>query len=222
MLSEDGEIIPPGDFLPTAERFGLIVEIDRWVTEHALRLAIGGERVTINLAGPSIGDERVLSLVREALADGLNPENVIFEITETAAVSNFENAERFAETLSGMGCNLALDDFGTGFGSFTYLKHLNARHLKIDLEFVRNLVTNDTDQKVVKSIVDIAHSLDKKTIAEGVEDAATLRALKDRGVDFAQGFYLGRPKRFSPPSVSNSQKRERVPQASDGTAGATS
>ena len=222
MLSEDGEIIPPGDFLPTAERFGLIVEIDRWVTEHALRLAIEGERVTINLAGPSIGDERVLSLVREALADGLNPEHVIFEITETAAVSNFENAERFAETLNGMGCNLALDDFGTGFGSFTYLKHLNARHLKIDLEFVRNLVTNDTDQKVVESIVDIAHSLDKKTIAEGVEDAATLRALKDRGVDFAQGFYLGRPKRLSPPSMSSSQERARLPQVSDGTAGATS
>jgi EAL domain-containing protein (putative c-di-GMP-specific phosphodiesterase class I) len=190
------------------------------VTEHALRLAIGGERVTTNLAGPSIGDERVLSLVREALADGLNPENVIFEITETAAVSNFENAERFAETLNGMGCNLALDDFGTGFGSFTYLNHLNARHLKIDFEFVQNLVTNDTDQKVVKSIVDIARSLDKTTIAEGVEDA-TLRALKDRGVDFARGFYLGRPERLSPPSMSNSQKRETVPQASDGTAGAT-
>jgi len=199
MLSEDGEIIAPGDFLPTAERFGLIVEIDRWVTEHALRLAIDGERVSINLAGPSIGDERVLSLVRKALADGLNPDNVIFEITETAAVSNFDKAERFAQALNGLGCNLALDDFGTGFGSFTYLKHLNASYLKIDVEFVRQLVSNDTDQKVVKSIVDIAHSLDKKTIAEGVEDAATLTALKDRGVDYAQGFYLGRPKRLSSP-----------------------
>jgi diguanylate cyclase (GGDEF)-like protein/PAS domain S-box-containing protein len=205
MLSEDGEIIAPGAFLPTAERFDLIGEIDRWVTEHALRLAIDGERVTINLGGPSIGDERVLSLVREALAEGLNPSNVIFEITETAAVSNFEKAERFAQELSSIGCNLALDDFGTGFGSFIYLKHLNARYLKIDVEFVRHLVSNGTDQKVVKSIVDIAHSLDKKTIAEGVEDAATLTALKDRGVDFAQGFYLGRPKRLSPPSIGNSR-----------------
>jgi diguanylate cyclase (GGDEF)-like protein/PAS domain S-box-containing protein len=222
MLSEDGEIIAPGAFLPTAERFDLIVEIDRWVTEHALRLAIDGERVTINLAGPSIGDERVLSLVREALADGLNPSNVIFEITETAAVSNFEKAERFAQELSSIGCNLALDDFGTGFGSFIYLKHLNARYLKIDVEFVRHLVSNDTDQKVVKSIVDIAHSLDKKTIAEGVEDAATLTALKDRGVDFAQGFYLGRPKRLSPPSIRNSHGKERLPQLPDGTAGARS
>ena len=138
--------------------------------------------------------------MHDALADGLNPANVMFEITETAAVSNFENAERFARTLNDIGCNLALDDFGTGFGSFTYLKYVNARYLKIDLEFVRHLVSNDTDQKVVKSIVDIAHSLDKKTIAEGVEDAATLTALKDRGVDFAQGFYLGRPKRLSAPT----------------------
>jgi diguanylate cyclase (GGDEF)-like protein/PAS domain S-box-containing protein len=228
MLSEDGEIIAPGAFLPTAERFDLVVEIDRWVTEHALRMAIDGERVTINLAGPSIGDERVLSLVREALADGLNPSNVIFEITETAAVSNFEKAERFAQELNSIGCNLALDDFGTGFGSFIYLKHLNARYLKIDVEFVRHLVSNDTDQKVVKSIVDIARSLDKKTIAEGVEDAATLTALKDRGVDFAQGFYLGRPKPLSPPAIRNSRAGtnshggERLPQPPDGTAGARS
>jgi diguanylate cyclase (GGDEF)-like protein/PAS domain S-box-containing protein len=206
MASEDGEIIGPCEFLPTAERFGLMVEIDRWVTEHAVRLAIDGQRVTINLAGPSIGDEKVLSLIREALADGLNPDNVIFEITETAAVSNFEKAERFARTLNSIGCDLALDDFGTGFGSFTYLKHVNARYLKIDLEFVRHLVSNDTDQKVVKSIVDIAHSLDKQTIAEGVEDAATLTALKHRGVDFAQGFYLGRPERMSPPSPSSNTR----------------
>jgi diguanylate cyclase (GGDEF)-like protein/PAS domain S-box-containing protein len=213
MISEDGEIIAPGDFLPTAERFGLIVEIDRWVTEHALRRAIDGERVTINLAGPSIGDERVLGLVREALADGLNPANVIFEVTETAAMSNFEKAERFAETLSDIGCSLALDDFGTGFGSFTYLKYVNARYLKIDLEFVRHLISNDTDQKVVKSIVDIAHSLEKKTIAEGVEDAATLTALKERGVDFAQGFYLGRPEPLSSPNGSRvTRVGDRLPQ----------
>ncbi len=199
MLSEDGEIIAPGEFLPTAERFGLIGEIDHWVTQHGLRLAIDGERVTINLAGPSIGDERILGMLEEAIADGLNPGNVIFEITETAAVSSFERAELFAERLKGMGCDLALDDFGTGFGSFTYLKHLNARYLKIDLQFVRDLVTNETDQTVVKAIVDIAHSLEKKTIAEGVEDAATLTALKDRGVDFAQGFFLGRPERLSRP-----------------------
>jgi diguanylate cyclase (GGDEF)-like protein/PAS domain S-box-containing protein len=213
MLSEDGEIIAPCEFLPTAERFGLIGEIDRWVTQHALRLALD-KRVTINLAGPSIGDERILGLVSEAIADGLNPDNVLFEITETAAVSNFEKAGSFAEQLNDIGCKLALDDFGTGFGSFTYLKHLDAHYLKIDVDFVRNLVVNETDQTVVKAVVEIAHSLDKKTIAEGVEDAATLTALKDRGVDFAQGFYLGRPERLSPPHVSRNKARRkaRLPQ----------
>ena len=118
------------------------------------------------------------------------------EVTETAAVSSFEKAEQFARDLNAIGCKLALDDFGTGFGSFTYLKHLQARYLKIDVEFVRDLTTNATDQKVVKAIVEIAHSLDMKTIAEGVEDSATLEALKIRGVDFAQGFYVGRPMTF--------------------------
>ena len=213
MLSDDGEIIAPGEFLPTAERFGLIGEIDCWVTEHALRLALD-KRVTINLAGPSIGDERILGLISEAIADGLNPDNVLVEITETAAVSNFEKAESFGERLSDIGCKLALDDFGTGFGSFIYLKRLNARYLKIDVDFVRDLVVNETDQAVVKAIVEIAHSLDKKTIAEGVEDAATLTALKDRGVDFAQGFYLGRPEALSPPHVSRNKARRkaRLPQ----------
>lgn len=210
MLSEDGEIVAPANFLPIAERFDLIVGIDRWVTEHALRLALGGQPLTVNLAGPSIGDESVLNLLRQGLADGLNPANVIFEITETAAMSNFENAERFARALNEVGCELALDDFGTGFGSFTYLKYLNARYLKIDVEFVRHLVSNDTDQKIVKSIVEIAHSLEKKTIAEGVEDLATLTALKDLGVDYAQGFYLGRPKRLSPLHRSETHRRKKM------------
>jgi diguanylate cyclase (GGDEF)-like protein/PAS domain S-box-containing protein len=197
MLSEDADVILPGEFLPTAEHFGLIGEIDRWVTQQGLRLAIAGKRVTINLSGPSIGDQQILDLVVGAIAGGLDPSNVIFEITETAAVSNFERAEQFVGRLSGMGCEIALDDFGTGFGSFTYLKHLKARYLKIDVQFVRDLAGNETDQKVVKAIVDIAHSLHKRTIAEGVEGAATLTVLKELGVDFAQGFHLGRPELFS-------------------------
>jgi len=193
MRAEDGEVIAPGEFLPTAEHFGLTGEIDRWVTRRGLHIAAGGERVTINLSGPSIGDEQLLGLVAEAVAEGLDPGNVIFEITETAAVSNFERAEQFVGRLNGIGCDLALDDFGTGFGSFTYLKHLKARYLKIDVDFVRDVVASETDQKVVQAIVEIAHSLGKETIAEGVEDAATLAALRSLGVDFAQGFYLGRP-----------------------------
>jgi diguanylate cyclase (GGDEF)-like protein/PAS domain S-box-containing protein len=197
MLSADGEIIAPGEFLPPAERFGLITEIDLWVLEHALRLAGTGERVTINLGGPSIGDAKVLSAISHAVGDGLDPGNVIFEITETAALSSFARAEDFARALKGLGCELALDDFGTGFGSFRDLKHLDARYLKIDTEFVRDLLTNDTDQKVVRAIVDIAHSLQKKAVAEGVGDAATLSALRAGGVDFAQGFHLGAPQPVS-------------------------
>ena len=198
MLAEDGSIIGPGEFLPTAERFGLITEIDRWVTEHGLRMAVRGLPVTINLAGSSIGDAQVLGLVHEAVVRGLHPPNVIFEITETAAVSRLAKADTFARTLVEIGCELALDDFGTGFGSFTDLKHLGARFVKIDMEFVRDIVSNDTDQKVVTSIVDIAHSLGKQTVAEGVEDAATVTALKMRGVDYAQGFHLGRPQLMVP------------------------
>jgi diguanylate cyclase (GGDEF)-like protein/PAS domain S-box-containing protein len=198
MLGDDGEVIAPGEFIPTAERFGLIGEIDRWVVAHALRLAMDGRRVAVNLAGPSIGDERILALVSGAINDGLDPGNVTFEITETAAVSNFESAVQFAGRLSGIGCELALDDFGTGFGSFTYLKHLNMRYLKIDVEFVRELVISETDRKVVAAIVDIARSLGKRTVAEGVEDAATLAAVRSLGVDFAQGFHIGYPAPLEP------------------------
>jgi diguanylate cyclase (GGDEF)-like protein/PAS domain S-box-containing protein len=198
MLADDGEVVAPGDFIPTAERFGLIGEIDRWVVAHALRLAIEGRRVAVNLAGPSIGDERIMGLVSDAIGEGLDPRNVTFEITETAAVTNFQSAVLFAGRLSGIGCELALDDFGTGFGSFTYLKRLNAHYLKIDVEFVSDLVISETDRKVVAAIVDIARSLGKRTIAEGVEDAATLAAVRSLGVDFAQGFHIGRPAPLAP------------------------
>lgn len=200
MISDDGDIIPPSAFLPTAERFGLINDIDRWVTREGLRLAREGERVSINLAARSIGDEQILAMVRGAIADGLAPADVMFEITETGAMRNMDEARAFTEALTSLGCHVALDDFGTGFGSFTYLKHLPARYLKIDMEFVREMVSNITDRQVVESITKVAHSLGKLTIAEGVEDAATLEVLRDYGVDRAQGFFVGRPKRISPPT----------------------
>jgi diguanylate cyclase (GGDEF)-like protein/PAS domain S-box-containing protein len=206
MLSQAGEIIPPAKFLPTAEQFHLIGDIDRWVTETALRLATDGHPVAVNLSGASIGDPRLLALVRSAIADGLDPANVIFEITETAATANFEAAQLFAGTLEGIGCGVALDDFGTGFGSFTYLKYVNARYLKIDMEFINGIEHDPTDQEIVRSMVGIARSLGKKTIAEGVEHAATLTMLKDYGVDFVQGFYIGRPERLSPPTAFEQQR----------------
>jgi EAL domain-containing protein (putative c-di-GMP-specific phosphodiesterase class I) len=201
MLSQHGEIIAPAQFIPTAERFGLIHEIDHWVTTNGLRLARDGKCVTINLSGYSIGQRPITSAVRDAIKEGLNPANVIFEITETAALSNITAARQFAATLTSLGCAVALDDFGTGFATFSYLKQIPARYLKIDIEFVRELATSKTDQQVVTAIVAIAHSLNKLTIAEGVENAETLDLLKALGVDQAQGYHLAKPTRLSPPTA---------------------
>jgi EAL domain-containing protein (putative c-di-GMP-specific phosphodiesterase class I) len=193
MLSDTDEVILPGAFIPTAERFGLITEIDRWVTAQGLAMAARGKGVSINLSAHSMGDGAILEQVREAARAGLARGLVIFEITETAAMTNMHEARRFTEALSGLGCDVALDDFGTGFGSFSYLKHLPSRYLKIDVEFVRDLASNDTDRQVVKAIAEVGHSLGKRIIAEGVEDHAALALLREYGVDFAQGRYLGAP-----------------------------
>jgi diguanylate cyclase (GGDEF)-like protein len=200
MLTDDGDAIPPDAFIPTAERFGMINDLDRWVTGKGLALARMGEGVSINLSAQSIGDPRILELVRGARREGLPDRRVIFEITETAAMASMQDARTFAEALQELGCDVALDDFGTGFGSFSYLKHLPSRYLKIDMEFVRDVASNATDQQVVKSITDVGHSLDKLIIAEGVENRATLNALRGYGVDYAQGFYLGVPERVSTPT----------------------
>ena len=199
MLGDEGEVIPPSAFLPTAERVGLITEIDRWVTGEGLRLARDGERVSINLAGPSIGDPELMAMVCAGISEGIDPTHLIFEITETAAMTNMEAARDFVSSLNELGCGVALDDFGTGFGSFTYLKHLPTSYLKIDTEFVRDILANSTDREVVKSITDVAHSLGKRTVAEGVEDAETLEVLRAYGVDCAQGWFVGPPEPIGPP-----------------------
>ena len=215
MLGDDGATIAPGAFLPAAERFGLINEIDRWVVATAIGLAKAGQRVAVNLSAYSIGDEQITQLAREAIADGLDPASLAFEITESAAVTNVAEAREFAAELTGLGCDLAIDDFGTGFASFTYLKHIPARYVKIDMEFIKDLASSATDKHVVASIVDVARSLGKRTIAEGVEDEPTLTAVRELGVDFAQGFYTGRPVRLSPPTEfersSAVSDRERAP-----------
>jgi two-component system cell cycle response regulator len=198
MLSDDGDVIPPAAFIPTAERFGLIGAIDRWVVREGLRLAVRGVHVSINLSAHSIGDPDILEDVRTAARQGLARDAVIFELTETAAMTNMQVAREFIEELGDLGCEVALDDFGTGFGSFSYLKHLPTSYLKIDVEFVHELSSNLTDRHVVRSITDIGHSLGKRIIAEGVEDQATLQALREYGVDFAQGSHIGTPQRITP------------------------
>jgi diguanylate cyclase (GGDEF)-like protein len=201
MLSEDGDIIPPAAFLPTAERFGVIGEIDRWVVRAGLRLAVDGEGVAVNLSGYSIGDPVIVAEIRSAIADGVDPSKVIFDVNEAAAMSKLEATRQFAGLLYGLGCSLALDDFGTGFSSFTFLKYIPARYLKIDMGVIRELASSKLDHQVVKSIVGIARCLDKRTIAERVQDAETLGVLKAIGADYAQGFYFGAPKRLSPPTA---------------------
>jgi len=194
MRGQGGEIIAPGSFLPVAEKYGQIGEIDRWVIGEAVRLAAGGVRVEANLSAASIGNLDLLPLIeRQLRAAGADPSNLIFEITETALMEDVEAGTAFAHGLAEIGCQLALDDFGTGFGSFTYLKTVPVAYLKIDVDFVRDLGCNPANQHLVRAIVGLADGFGYKTIAEGVEDAGTLALLTDYGVDFAQGFYLGRP-----------------------------
>jgi PAS domain S-box-containing protein len=193
MIGRDGAIISPASFLPIAEEAGLIVEIDRWVIAQAARIAAQGRRLEINLSGKSI-DRRLLAYIASELrASGADPTNLVFELTETAILTDVKVVEGFAKGLAELGCGLALDDFGTGFGTLTYLKLLPVQYLKIDVEFVRDLATNETNQYLVKAIVSLAHGLGQKTIAEGVEDEETLALLHQYGVDFAQGYHLGRP-----------------------------
>jgi PAS domain S-box-containing protein len=210
MISRDNEVILPGSFLPIAEKYGLIGEIDRWVITQATRLAATGRRVIeANLSAASISTSDLLPFIeqqiREAKAD---PANLVFEITETALMHDTTAGEAFARGLAALGCGLALDDFGTGFGSFTYLKKLPITHLKIDIEFVRDLVTNPDNIHVVKAIVSLARAFGLTTIAEGVEDEQALTLLRAEGVDFAQGFHLGRPGPTKTPAAPRPASRD--------------
>jgi PAS domain S-box-containing protein len=195
MAGEDGTVHLPGEFLPVAERYGLISEIDRWVIGRAVQMAAAGVPTEFNLSGHSLDDPDVLrELEHQIAATGVDPSLLVVEVTETAVVDQFEAARRFAERIRELGCTLALDDFGTGFANLSYLKHIPAQHLKIDIEFVRDLVHSETDQRLVAGIVAFARAFDQKTVAEGVEDEATLIRLKELGVDMVQGYLLGRPR----------------------------
>jgi PAS domain S-box-containing protein len=194
MRERDGTIISPGEFLPAAERYGLIGEIDTWVIGQAASLAADGTAVEINLSGLSIGDPAILAAIERALEEsGADPKLLVFEVTETAVASDLDAGRAFAEQLTALGCGFALDDFGTGFGGLSYLKHLPANTLKIDIEFVRDLLTSKPDQRLVRAIVDLARGFGQTTVAEGVEDEQTLQRLREMGVDRAQGYFLGRP-----------------------------
>ncbi|HEX4281077.1 MAG TPA: EAL domain-containing protein [Solirubrobacteraceae bacterium] len=199
MKGERGKLIAPGAFLPAAERFGLIHAIDRWVVSRAIQLIAESmgpvPRVGINLSGESVvGDPELLRMIEHELErSSVDPSKLIFEVTETAAIANMPEATQFARGLTDLGCSLALDDFGTGFGSFYYLKHLPVSYVKLDGEFVQNLPRSEVDEHMVKAIVGVSQALGIKTVAESVADAETISLLQKHQVDYAQGYYVGKP-----------------------------
>ncbi len=200
LQEEDGELIFPGAFLDTAERFGLIRDVDRWVIRNAIaeqaRSIAAGHPVTlaINLSGRHFGDPDFVTLVRESLdASQADPRHLIFEVTETAAVENITDAYRFIENLRELGCRFALDDFGVGYSSFHYLKNLPVDMIKIDGSFIRHLHQNRADEAIVRAITDLARGMDIQTVAEFVESPPILDKLTELGVDYAQGYHIGMP-----------------------------
>jgi diguanylate cyclase (GGDEF)-like protein/PAS domain S-box-containing protein len=194
MIGENGEPIAAGQFIPIAENFGMIRQLDRWVVKESLKLAAAGRRVSVNLSAASITDRRLVHMIESDMrATNLDPDLLIFEITETVATPAIESLREFATRVERLGAHLALDDVGTGFGSLTYLRHLPFRYLKIDAEFVRGLTDSAADARIVRSLVSIAAGFGMRTVAEGVENEQLLSRLGDFGIDYAQGYHLGRP-----------------------------
>jgi diguanylate cyclase (GGDEF)-like protein/PAS domain S-box-containing protein len=197
---DDGELIMPAQFLQTAERSGAILGIDQWVVREGIRLVAahrdqGRElAVTVNISGRSVADPALPGFIEAYLQEtGIDPASLVLEVNETATIANMNHAVAFAVKLNELGCRLALDDFGAGFGSFYYLKYIPFDFVKIDGEFIRQLPSSPTDQLILDSIVQMSRGLGKRTIAEFAGDQATVEILRDRGVDFAQGFHVGRP-----------------------------
>lgn len=196
----DGTVGGPCDLLAAAERHNTIDAIDGWVVEQAAGIAAEGRRVSINVSARTISRASFIRTVEASLdRHAVDPSLVTFELTETAVVADIVEASRFAERLDAIGCDFALDDFGTGYAALTYLKHLPLRYVKIDREFVCDLLENPRSRAVVSGIVALAAGFGQCTIAEGVEDARTLEALRELGVNRAQGFHLGRPQPVAPP-----------------------
>ena len=202
MIDPHGKIIPPMAFIPAAERYSIMPMIDQWVVHNAFAAisALGPDCGTysINISGASIGDERILEFVREQFRKFvMPPRSVCFEITETAAIANFDKAARFFGEMKSLGCLFSLDDFGAGMSSFGYLKHLPVDFVKIDGSFVKDLGHDPIAVAMVRAINDVGHVMGKKTIGEFVNGEVVLGALRDIGVDFAQGNWISPPIPFS-------------------------
>ena len=203
MRDEAGKIVTPDQFIAAAERYGLTPNIDRWMIEHALRWLVSEadereklELCSINLSGQSLGDDKFLPFVIDHFhRSGIDASKICFEITETAAIASFSQANRFIHALKELGCRFALDDFGTGLSSFGYLKHFPVDFLKIDGSFVKEILHDPIDREMVRSINEIGHLTGKQTIAEFAENMEIVEMLRSLGVDYAQGYAIATPQR---------------------------
>ncbi|MCW9046672.1 MAG: EAL domain-containing protein [Gammaproteobacteria bacterium] len=197
MLDEDDKIIPPMAFIPPAERYNLMPQLDDWVIKNVLKQLEADTTASIyavNLSGQSLADNKFTQRTIETLKnEHIQHQRLCFEITETSAIANLQNATEFLSQLQGLGCYTALDDFGSGLSSFAYLRSLPINYLKIDGMFVKQIVEDETSRVMVEAINSIGHTMNLKTIAEFVEDEAISNLLKDMGVDYAQGYYYGKP-----------------------------
>jgi len=204
MLSEDGKHIMPSDFIPAAERYDMMRDIDRWVIKSAFELIQGQSRTTyssnrilplynINLSGHSLNDEAYHFIIAQLKETGIDPSRICFEITETAAIGNLGYATTLIRRLKKLGCRFALDDFGSGLSSFGYLKTLPVDFLKIDGGFVRDITNDLISQAMVESIHHIGHVMGLQTIAEGVENETILAKVRELGIDYAQGYAISDP-----------------------------
>lgn len=207
LRDESGRMIMPDSFIPAAERYGIMSSLDRWVVRNVFGVIAkcmseghSGTMATcaINLSGASVGDDDFLEFVRQQFkADGIPPQMICFEITETVAISNLSSAIRFINELKDLGCHFALDDFCAGMSTFSYLKHLPVDYLKIDGSFIKDMLDNPINRAMVEAINHIGHVMGKRTIAEFVETPQIEAVLREIGVDFAQGYLIERPRLFT-------------------------
>jgi len=205
MVDETGQEIQPGEFVHAAERFRLMASVDRWVVQttlsalsrNAFQLA-RDRSVAMNISGQTLGDPQFLEFVVDCLdSTGVAPEQVCFELSESAVINNLEHARRFVGVLHGMGCKFTIDDFGSDVGSFSNLKNLELDYLKLDGSFMRHLAHDSVSQTMVTAMIKLARTLNFKIIAEQVEDTAALEAARKMGVDYVQGFVIARPARLA-------------------------
>jgi diguanylate cyclase (GGDEF)-like protein/PAS domain S-box-containing protein len=204
MVDEEGNIIPPADFLPAAERYNMMPSIDRWVINTAMGMynkvasqngTVGKRMIfTINLSAESMADEHFLEFIQNQIkSHGVKPSDFCFEITETVTISNMTTASKFIHELKALGCTFALDDFGSGFSSFNYLKNMPVDYLKIDGSFIKDMDENAVNSAMVEAINNLGHVMGIKTIAEFVRNRQILDRLKDLGIDYAQGYEISKP-----------------------------